>query len=320
MPESHHFRLKYARLLANHLKVIEMSALPNLKHLQYLIALHQHHHFHKAAEHCFVSQSTLSSAIMKLEEQFGCQLIERDNKSFIFTSHGLELVERSRQLLVNAQELMDYAKFQGDPEAGSIRLGCIPTIAPYLLPSFTQQATTDFPNLSLYLKEDTTENLMHQLSSGEIDLVVLALPIGHHAFKSKILGKDRFYMAGDKTLIDLYKKHKSYRCLPEHSIFLLSNEHCLTEHATSACQLGDATRVNQFSASSITTLLQMTAYHKGFTYLPEMAVKQGVGEREGMTIEPLDDSMYREIAMLWRPTSQRQQTYFKLAELLTKLI
>ena len=293
--------------------------LPNLKHLQYFISLYEHQHFNRAAQACFVSQSTLSSAIVKLEEQLGCQLIERDHKAFIFTPQGEEVVKMARKLIVDSTEMVDYATQQGDPTKGKVRIGCIPTIAPYLLADLVNACQNELPNLSLYLYEDTTENLLLKLANGEIDTALLAFPIEKHSFQSKVVGKDTFYIAGKKALVDDFKVNFMPENLPEHSIFLLSEEHCLSEHAVSACHLSDKSRINHFNASSIATLVQMTAFHQGVTFLPEMAVKKGVGKVEGLTIKPFSDKTYREIGMLWRPTSLRWQTYSKLAELLERL-
>ncbi|NQY65029.1 MAG: LysR family transcriptional regulator [Alteromonadaceae bacterium] len=294
--------------------------LPNLKHLQYLLALHQHQHFLRAAQASFVSQSTLSSAILKLEELLGCQLIERDHKAFIFTVQGEEVVKLSRQLLVSANEMVDYAQQQGDPDSGSLRIGCIPTIAPFLLTDLVQKYQQAHPSLSLFLREDTTENLLMMLSKGEIDTAILALPVVQHQFKSKVLGKDVFYVAGDENLINKFKDNFDYQQLPDESIFLLSQEHCLTEHSVSACHIADQSKVNSFSASSIATLVQMTAFHRGITFLPEMAVNKGVGIAEGIAFARMDGAAYREIGLLWRKTSTRQQTFFKLAEILEFII
>jgi LysR family hydrogen peroxide-inducible transcriptional activator len=294
--------------------------LPNLKHLQYLLALHQHHHFNRAAKACFVSQSTLSSAILKLEEQLGCQLVERDHKAFIFTPHGIRIVDMARKLLVSANELVSYAQQQGDPISGSIRIGCIHTIAPYLLTDFVLACQQKMPQLSLYLREDTTDNLMRMLGDGEIDTVILALPIVEHGFTCKTLGKDIFNIAGDKSLVTAFNKTGDYTQLPEQSVFLLSQEHCLTEHAVSACHLADPKRINPFSASSLTTLVQMTAFHKGVTFLPDMAVNKGIGREEGLTINKLSNEMYRDIGILWRKTSMRQQLFMKIVGILKPLL
>ena len=294
--------------------------LPNLKHLQYLLALHQHKHFHRAANACFVSQSTLSSAILKLEEQLNCQLVERDHKRFIFTPQGNHVVEMARKLLVSANELVSFAQHQGDPVKGAIRVGCIHTIAPYLLTDFIQTCQKRLPELSLYLVEGTTESLTLKLADGELDLILLALPVSTGGFHCKVLGKDRFNIAGNVELIKRFKDSYDYTNLPPESIFLLSSEHCMTDHAVSACKLADITRINSFSASSIATLVQMTAYHKGVTFLPEMAVNKGVGLAEGLTIEKLPGNMYRDIGLLWRTTSMRQQLFSTIVDILKPLL
>ncbi len=294
--------------------------LPNLKHLQYLLALHKHQHFNRAASACFVSQSTLSSAILKLEEQLNCQLIERDHKAFIFTAQGLEIVKMAKEILVSTNDLVSYAQHQGNPDEGSIRIGCIHTIAPYLLTDFVQLCQRELPNVSLYLSENSTDNLILMLENGEIDLIILALPVLNNSFRSKVVGQDQFYLAGDKLLIQQYMKNENYKDLPPESVFLLSQEHCLSKHALSACNLIDKSRINPFLASSVSTLTQMTAYHKGITFLPKIAVKKEVGVAEGLTIKPLPKSMYRDIGVMWRSTSARQQLYVKVAELVSKLI
>ena len=296
------------------------TRLPNLKHLQYLVALDKHQHFNNAAKACFVSQSTLSSAIAKLEEQLACQLIEREHKSFVFTSQGKRIVAMAQQLLLSANELVDYAKQQSCPHSGSIRIGCIPTIAPYLLTDLVHECQRHLPDLNLYLREDTTENLLMQLSQGDIDTAILALPIANHGFVEKVLGQDAFYIAGASDKVDRFLKNYDYVTLPEQSVFLLNQEHCLTEHAISACQLKDVSRINSFSASSIATLVQMTAFHQGITFLPSMAVKKGLGMGQGLSIQPMEGEVYRDIGMLWRASSQRQATFELLSERVSTLL
>jgi LysR family hydrogen peroxide-inducible transcriptional activator len=294
--------------------------LPNLKHLRYLIALHQEQNFHRAASACFVSQSTLSSAILKLEEQLNCQLIERDNKSFIFTVQGLEVVEKSRQLLVSANELVSFAKQQGNELSGTVRVGCIPTIAPFLLTDFVKICQKELPELVLFLHEDTTESLLKMLSNGEIDLLILALPMAVNSFHCQCVGKDPFIIAGEQTLVHEFQQTANYQHFPEQSIFLLSSEHCLTEHAVSACKLAEKSKINPFSASSLSTLVQMTAFHQGFTFLPQMAVNKGVGKAENLTFAALGENFYREIGVVWRKTSMRNTLYNKLSTVVASLL
>lgn len=296
------------------------NKLPNLKHLSYLLALNKHQHFNKAAQACFISQSTLSSAILKLEEQLCCQLLERTHKSFVFTSHAKQVIVLAQQLLLTANDLVAFAKQEGGYDVGGIRLGCIPTIAPFLLTDLVQSCQQQLPKLELYLREDTTENLMQQLERGEIDCAILAFPIPKHNFSAKTLGKDHFFIAGDKNLLNHFKGSFNYKSLPEKSVFLLNKEHCLTEHAVSACQLADASRINSFSASSLATLVQMTAFHHGVTFLPKMAVDKGIGQLEGLAFNIIKGDVYREIGMIWRKTSMREQTFLALANLVTTLL
>jgi len=296
------------------------NKLPNLKHLNYLVALDKFQHFNKAAEACFVSQSTLSSAVVKLEQQLSCQLLERDHKRFIFTHHGKQVVELARQLLLNANEFTTYAQQQSCRNGGNINIGCIPTIAPFLLTDLVKVCQKELPNLEMYLREDTTENLLIQLEQGEIDCAILAFPIVKNNFDSRVLGQDDFYIAGDETLVNRFKVSSDYQSLPEKSVFLLNKEHCLTEHAVSACKLADASLINSFSASSLATLVQMTAFHRGITFLPEMAVNKGVGKLEGLLIEPMKGEVYRDIGMVWRKTSMREDVFMSLADVISQAL
>ncbi len=302
------------------METIFSHKLPNLKHLSYLLALDKHQHFNKAAQACFVSQSTLSSAILKLEQQLDCQLLERDHRRFIFTSHGKQVVNLARQLLLSANELVSYAQQQSEDGAGSVRIGCIPTIAPFLLTDLILQSQKQLPKLELYLREDTTDNLMVQLAQGDIDCAILALPVPKHDFASRSLGKDAFYIAGNKGLVEQFLLKGDYQTLPEKSIFLLNQEHCLTEHAISACQLTDSSKINNFSASSVATLLQMTTFHQGITFLPAMAVNKGLGKDEKLTVSPMQGDVYREIGILWRNNSMRLPTFNSIGDIVGELL
>jgi LysR family hydrogen peroxide-inducible transcriptional activator len=294
--------------------------LPNLKHLQYLVLLHEHQHFHRAAEAAFVSQSTLSSAILKLEEQFSCQLIERDNKSFIFTVQGEQIVKRAKAILLDAQEMADYANQQADPLAGDICIGCIPTIAPFLLPELTKLCQQQLPKLSLYYVEDNTDQLLSKLENGEIDIALLAFPVKKHSFTGHIVGKDAFYVSGNAELVAKFSEKMDYSVLPNQSVFLLTDEHCLSEHAITACKLSDKRCLNTFTPKSISTLIEMTKFHQGITFLPEMAIKQGIAEHSGIITNKLSGDVYREIGLLWRGTSMKTVTFNKIAEILTRML
>ncbi|WP_018692323.1 hydrogen peroxide-inducible genes activator [Algicola sagamiensis] len=300
-----------------------MNNLPSIRQLQYLLALHEHQHFRKAAEACFVGQSTLSVAIQNLEEILKCQLLERDHKSFIFTPIGEDVVHHARQIIQQTNDLTEYTQTFGNPFSGVVRLGCIPTIASFALSQISQYCQEHYPNLKLLLKEDTSDNLLRDLEEGSIDLVLLALPYDTTYFHTVTVAKDPFKLVAHKDYIH-DEGNISPNRLPNESIFLLEKEHCLTDHAVSACHLTDKEKVNPFSATSLHTLVQMVNSKLGVTFLPQMAINAGILDKTDlMAYEPEQDGAYREIGFVWRKTSNRVQTYKALAhcaeELLLKL-
>ncbi|WP_076407682.1 hydrogen peroxide-inducible genes transcriptional activator OxyR [Shewanella sp. UCD-KL12] len=287
-----------------------MKHLPSLKNLFYLVNLYQEQNFNRAAKKCYVSQSTLSSGIQNLEEQLGHQLIERDHKSFIFTAIGEEVVLRSRKLLTDVDDLVELVKHQGEPMTGDIRLGCIPTIAPFLLSRVVKQCQHNFPDLTLFLKEDTTERLLDALGKGELDLLLLALPVDTSGYHSMKVGIDPFKLVAHEDLADSIIEPLDYQSLPDESIFLLQAEHCITGHAISACQLGDSAKVNPFAATSLHTLVQMVNSKLGTTFLPQMAIDTGILNDTDLTVmQPPGEAPYRDIGLVWRQTSSRILTF-----------
>ncbi|NKF50928.1 LysR family transcriptional regulator [Shewanella sp. WXL01] len=287
-----------------------MKNLPSLKNLFYLVNLHQEQNFNRAAKKCFVSQSTLSSGIQNLEEQLGHQLIERDHKSFMFTATGEEVVERARNILTNVDDLVELVKNQGEPMTGEIRLGCIPTIAPFLLSRVVKMCHQDYPELSLLLKEDTTERLLDALGKGELDLLILALPVDTSGFHSMKVGIDPFKMVIHQDLSLDMAQPINYQEMPDESIFLLQAEHCITGHAITACQLGNSAKINPFAATSLHTLVQMVNSKLGTTFLPQMAIDAGILHDTDLNIMlPPGESPYRDIGLVWRQTTSRIKTF-----------
>ena len=287
-----------------------MKHLPSLKNLYYLVNLYQEQNFNRAAKVCHVSQSTLSSGIQNLEEQLGHQLIERDHKSFIFTAIGEEVVLRSRKLLTDVDDLVDLVKHQGEPMTGDIRLGCIPTIAPFLLSRVLKHSQETYPKLTMFLKEDTTERLLDALSKGELDLLLLALPVDTSGYHSMKVGVDPFKLVLHRDLASQIIEPLDYQSLPDGSIFLLQAEHCITGHAVSACQLADSAKVNPFTATSLHTLVQMVNGKLGTTFLPQMAIDAGILNNTDLdVIQPPGEAPYRDIGLVWRQTSSRISTF-----------
>ncbi len=296
-----------------------MSKLPSLKNLYYLVQLHREQNFNRAAKACHVSQSTLSSGIQNLEEQLGGQLIERDHKSFMFTALGEEVVNRSRNLLASVQEMTDLARSAGEPMSGTIRLGCIPTIAPFLLNRVVKLVGQEYPGLSLLLREDTTENLIAALGNGELDLLLLALPVDTSGFHSMSVGVDLFKLVAHRD--QPLDGDIEYEALPDESIFLLQREHCITGHAISACEMKNRTKINPFAATSLHTLVQMVDSKLGTTFLPQMAIDAGILNGTDLQVyQPPGEAPYREIGLVWRQTSSRLRTFRTLGQLIQTLL
>ena len=298
-----------------------MSKLPSLKNLSYLLALHQHQNFNRAAQACHVSQSTLSSGIQNLEEQLGCQLIERDHKSFLFTGMGEEVVQQARKIITETEELLHFAQSQGKTMEGPLRLGCIPTIAPFLLGDLSKFVHQNHPQLHLNIREDTTANLLQLLRNGELDVLILALPMDIQGNQSYLLGRDPFKLVMHKSLADNLKEPVAYDLLPDESIFLLEKEHCLTGHAVAACELADSSKINPFTATSLHSLVQMADAGLGATFIPQMAIDRGIlNGTDLVALQPKGQQAARDIGLIYRSTTNRRQTFRKLAEIIADLL
>ncbi|MBE1301510.1 MAG: LysR family transcriptional regulator [Alteromonadaceae bacterium] len=293
---------------------------PNLKHLHYLVTLYQEQHFNRAAQRCHVSQSTLSTAIQNLEDQLDGQLLERDHKTFIFTSFGLEVVERSKLILQQASELMEFASSSGDWASGQLKVGVIPTIAPFIFEKLIHTVSAELPNLSLQLQEDTTENLLAQLNDGALDLLILALPMVTPGCKQMLLGTDPFHLLVHEDMLEQLPQPLNISDLPKNSIFLLQSEHCMTGHAVSACGLQHAEQVSSLAASSIHTLIKLVSSKFGTTFVPGMALEENIIGDAPLVALPAERSAYREIGLVWRNGTTRMSLFRKFAELVSPLL
>jgi LysR family hydrogen peroxide-inducible transcriptional activator len=297
--------------------------LPSLKHLNYLVSVHKHKHFGEAAKACFVSQSTLSSGIASLESLLGVRLIERDNKNILFTPLAEEVVKQAQQILVDVQELTDQVQHFSKPFGGILKLGVIPTIAPFLIPQLLMMFKQEFPELKVYVRENQSHVVLKQLNEGELDLVLLALPYPATGVVMNSFYKDHFYFAQHKDS-QYYVDHleKDYSNLADNTLLLLEDGHCMRNHALSACSLQHTEKINDFAANSLHTLVQMVNNDLGVTLLPEMAIASGILKDTDITICPLPDSEidYREIGFAWRSHSNRTEELNKLFNFVKKRI
>ncbi len=295
--------------------------LPSIKQLQYLLAVHREQNFNRAAEACHISQSTLSVAINNLEELVGQQLIERDNRKLMFTAMGELVVEQARMIIDQTVNMMKLIEADGDVMAGEVRLGCIPTIAPFLLPRLAKVSRKRYPRLRLRLVEDTTAQLLSQLEKGEIDVAILALPMDTGSFHVMEVGQDRFHLVAHKQLAPDLEHLKDFKELPDGSLMLLEKEHCLRGHAIEACRLSKTEKIHPFAATSLTTLVTMLEDGEGISFLPEMAIKAGLIKNTPLVaINVPFENAERQIGFIWRKTSFRAQCYRNIGVLAEEML
>ncbi len=293
--------------------------LPTIKQLRYFVALEKHLHFGNAAKASFVSQSAFSVAIKELENQLGVQLVDRTNKSVTITRTGREVANHAKLCLRDIEYLTEIAHSNQSPLSGRLNLGVIPTIAPFVLPDLLPALRKDFPELKLYLREDTTRSLHNYLLEGELDLILIALPFKLSNVEIMPLFKDRFYMACHKKSKLIDPNNYALKTLPKESVILLEDGHCLRDHALSACKIKNQDTVSRFAASSLLTLVGMVDSDIGITYLTEMAQNSTLLQNTNVKTYPLGKNSYRKIGLAWRKGSAREQEFTLLGETLNRL-
>lgn len=294
-------------------------ALPTVKQLRYLVTLVDEGHFGRAAEACFVTQSTLSAGIQELENLLGITLFERSKRHVMPTPEGEELAIRARRVLREVEDMAAYADRGRAPLSGLVRVGAIPTIGPYLLPPMIPAVRASYPDVRLYLREEQTAHLLEGLDSGRLDTAIIALPYDVGGFETLEIMRDRLWVAlpADHRLAK--RDNLTTRDLDGEDMLLLEEGHCLRDHALSVCTRAQR-RDEDFQATSLFTLIEMVAEGFGITLVPELAAGSEVMRTAGVALKPLsDDGAYRRIAMLWRSTAARGGEYRLLAQVLKNL-
>ena len=294
-----------------------MKLLPSLKQLEYLVALIDTGHFGQAAGKCNVTPSTLSAGIKDLEDILGVAVAERTKRTVLITSIGREIAARARQILVDAEDVVALAASHTSRMSGEIKLGAIPTISPFVLPRVLPGIEAQYPDLRIYLREEQTAPLLSRLRDGDLDLALIALPFDTTGLASSTLYEDEFVFAcpashplADRTLIE-------DRDLLDLPLLLLEEGHCLRGHALEACRLQPGRIRVQFEATSLQTLVQMVASGLGVTLLPKMAVSAGLASIESIRLIPLAVPAFRQIGLVWRASSPRQEDFRTLSQLFT---
>ena len=286
----------------------------NLRDLRYLVAVAEHKHFGRAAEASFVSQPTLSTQIKKLEETLGVTLIERTNRQVMLTPAGEQIVAQARIVLREVNTLTSIAEQHSDPYGGDFKLGVIPTLAPYVLPKIFGPLKSHFPNLRLQLTEAQTATLVRTLKLGELDALLLALPLNEENIEEAPLFDEPFMFAVHKDHPLAKRKRVSTKDLDGEEILLLEDGHCLRDQALDVCNTHRATENANFRATSIETLREMVSAGVGSTLMPQLAVK---GRTKNVNYIPFNgDIPHRTVGMCWRTTSTRAPLIADMLEVL----
>ena len=289
--------------------------LPTIKQLQYLVALREHGHFGRAAEASFVSQSTLSAGIRELETLLGVTLVERTRRVVRFTALGEQIVAKAHRILREAEDMSDLVQAAGKPLAGELRLGVIPTIAPFLLPRILPRLRRERPELRLFLREETSHTAVEALHQGRLDCVLLALPFPTGDTERASILQDALFIAypGDETREPPAKVTPAM--IDEGRLLMLEDGHCLKEHALAACNRPELRLSAAMIATSLHTLVQMVNNGLGLTILPQMALDAGILSGTKVVTRPLKaHNAAREIALIWRRSSPRREDFELLAQ------
>jgi LysR family transcriptional regulator, hydrogen peroxide-inducible genes activator len=293
-----------------------VAAAMNLRDLRYLVALADHKHFGRAAAASFVSQPTLSTQIRKLEEELGVSLVERAPRRVMLTPIGREIADRARRIVADVAQMTEVARRSRDPEAGSVRLGLFPTLAPYLLPHVLPAVRARFPRLELLLVEEKTDAILARLRDGRLDAGILALPVHDDQLHVEPLFEEPFVLAVPRShRLARRDAPLSLAELDHEHLLLLEEGHCLRDQALDVCRLAGANERDGFRATSLETLRQMVAAGVGITLLPMLAVQPPVSPSPDIRLLSFRGKPpSRALAMVWRRSSAMGAFLAQLAQ------
>lgn len=289
--------------------------LPTIKQLQYLVALHEHGHFGRAADASFVSQSTLSAGIRELESLLDVTLVERSRRVVRFTALGEQVVTKANSLLREAEELSDLVQASGKPLSGQLRMSVIPTIAPFMLPRILPRLKAERPDLQLMLREETSQEAIESLQHGRVDCVLLALPFDTGEIEIQHICDDQLFIAFPKDDPRDPPAQIPPEMIDQGRLLLLQDGHCLRDHALAACNRSELRASASMIGTSLHTLVQMVDNDLGLTMLPQMALDAGILNGTDVVARPVDSATAkREIVLAWRKNSPREADFRLLAQ------
>ena len=285
------------------------------KQLRYFDALARELHFGRAADTCAVTQPALSMQIQELEASLGLALVERTRSGIKLTPKGEEIATRAQRLLNDVRDLIDYAKHSAGVLSGTLRLGLIPSVAPYLLPPLLPLLRESYPDLTLHVRETQTQPLTDELVEGKLDVLLLALPVKHTDVETLAIFQDRFLLAMPKSKKLTGRVRATKELVEGDRLLLLEEGHCLRDQALTYCSLQQVDAVNTFGASSLTTIVEMVSAGLGITLLPEICLGVESRSRDIKTIRFVDPEPSRSIGLAWRRSSPRREDFLALGTL-----
>ncbi|HWB47106.1 MAG TPA: LysR substrate-binding domain-containing protein [Hyphomicrobiaceae bacterium] len=290
----------------------------SIRQLRYFSAVAQTGHFGLAAEQCAVTQPALSMQIQDLEKELGLQLLERGRKGVSLTPGGREIAERAARLLADVTDLIDSARQLAGTFSGTLRFGAIPSIAPYLLPQLLPLIRAAHPDLDLQLRETQTQKLLEELVDGQLDVVLLALPVEHPGIEAMPLFDDRFLLALPASRKVGSRVRATPDLLRNDRLLLLEEGHCLRDQALAFCSLRKVESIDMFGASSLSTIVQMVANGLGLTLLPELSLALETKRADIRVMHFADPEPKRVVGLAWRETSPRKRDFAALGALIVE--
>jgi LysR family transcriptional regulator, hydrogen peroxide-inducible genes activator len=285
-----------------------------LRQMRYFEALASTGHFGRAAELVHVSQPALSAQIAEMEKELGMPLVERRRGATILTREGEDLLPQIRQILAMTEELHGRARRRRGVLEGRIRIGIIPTVAPYLVPRLIPHLREHHPAIEIELKEAVTDRLIGELLEGKVDVMVAALPVDDDRLDTMALFADRFFMAVASNDTDVLMSPLTETEIDADRLLLLEEGHCLRDQALAVCTMAGKRSLVNFGATSMATLLQMVSHNMGMTLIPEMAIETETGRNDIRIIPFADPQPARQIGLAWRHRGASRADVEALAE------
>ena len=290
-----------------------------LRQLRYLTSLARHRHFGRAAADCAVTQPALSMQVRALEREIGAELVERRPGEIALTDTGLDVVQRAEQILTATRDLVDFARHR-DVLSGRLVLGIIPTLAPYILPRVLPHLQAKYPQLRLEVRETQTKLLLDELTRGELDAVMLALPADGADMETLALFDDAFLLAVPAADVLSARSRVGVEDVDQHRLILLEEGHCLRDQALAFCATSRRDAAAGLGATSLATVMQMVANGYGVTLLPEVAVDAEVRDKRVKLLRFSAPEPARTIGLAWRRTSPRRKDFQALGQIIIDMI